>query len=92
VATIDGSDYRIACGHGQWRKGRAAFAEFAAEPVAATGAWTSEDTYVAKLCFYETPYYVLLRLHFEGNKLLLDTEYNVSFEERVKPQLIGQAE
>ena len=46
---------RIRCGRGKWDTGRAAILAFSEQPLAASGAWTGDDTYTAKICFYETP-------------------------------------
>ena len=40
---------------GAWVKGRVAYGSTEMQPVAASGAWVAEDTFVAKLCLYETP-------------------------------------
>ena len=63
VARINGVERRIACGRGEWKKGRAAYATFPEQPAAASGAWTGDDTYTARICFTETPF--ILRVSFE---------------------------
>jgi hypothetical protein len=62
------------------------------QPVAGNGAWTSEDTYTARLCFFEGPTYLTLRLKFSGSDLLFNAEYNVAFGAARQPQLIGHGE
>ncbi|HEX5270989.1 MAG TPA: serine hydrolase [Gemmataceae bacterium] len=74
-----GDEQRIACGSGEWKKGRFAFGRTAAQPAAASGAWTADDTYTVKVCFNETPYVLTARLDFSGGKLRLDPTWNVSF-------------
>jgi CubicO group peptidase (beta-lactamase class C family) len=62
-----------------------------ANPLAATsGAWTSPDTFTVKIILYETPFYSTLNFKFDGNRLLFDSEHNVSFGPTKLPQLIGQ--
>jgi hypothetical protein len=90
VARFDGVDRRIPCGRGAWRKGRLAFATFPEQPAAASGAWTGDDIFTAKICFYETPFTVTLGLKFSGEKLSLDSEANVAFGPTKQPQLEGQ--
>ena len=92
VARVAGVDQRIACGRGEWKKGRLAFARFPEQPAAASGAWTGENTYTAKICFTETPFILKLNLKFDGNEVLLDTESNVGFGSTKQPQLVGKAE
>ena len=91
VARIDGAERRIACGHGAWRKGRMAWGRLAEQPVASSGAWTEADTFTAKLCFYETPYIVTIRLKFSGQDVQYDAEANVAFGPTKEPQLTGRA-
>jgi CubicO group peptidase (beta-lactamase class C family) len=91
VARFKGTDQRIVCGHGAWRKGRAAWGTLAAQPVAASGAWTADDTFVAKLCFYETPFIFTVRLKFAAEEVRCDVESNVGFGPLKQAQLVGKA-
>jgi hypothetical protein len=59
--------------------------------IAASGAWTADDVFTLKLALYETPYAATLTFQFDGDRLLLDTEYNVSFGPTKQSQLIGRA-
>jgi hypothetical protein len=63
------------------------------QPVAATGAWSDEDTFRVKACLYETPYCTTLDLHFAGDALVLDQEVNVAFAGTPtrRPRLVGLA-
>lgn len=92
VVRTGGADQRIACGRGAWRKGRLAWNSFPEQPAAASGAWTADDTYTAKLCFYETPYVVTLRLKFSGDDLQCQSESNVGFGPNKAVELTGKAE
>jgi CubicO group peptidase (beta-lactamase class C family) len=105
IARFDGVDRRIACGHGVWQKGRIGFPDAAKrglgpltwgrlpeQPVAASGAWTADDTFTAKLCLYETPFIITIRLNFSGRELQCDSEANVGFGPTKEPQLAGRAE
>ena len=82
-----------------WARGRGLFSNgldrllnVPGNPLAATsGAWTSSDTFTVKIVLYETPYYSTLNFKFDGDRLLLDSEHNVSFGPTKQPQLIGQA-
>ena len=58
--------------------------------VATMGAWTSDSVYTVKLIAPETPFYSTLDFLFTGDRLLLDTEYNVSFGVRKPPRLEGK--
>jgi CubicO group peptidase (beta-lactamase class C family) len=58
--------------------------------VATSGAWTSDSVYSVKLVAPETPFYSTMDFLFTGDRLLLDTEYNVSFGARKLPRLEGK--
>ena len=81
-----------------WSKGRGLFTNgldrilaVPANPLAATsGAWTAPDTFTVKIVLYETPFYSILNFKFDGDRLLIDAEHNVSFGPTRLPQLIGQ--
>ena len=48
------------------------------QATAGSGAWTSDDTYVARVYLNETPFRVDMTLRFADGSLVLDREYNVS--------------
>ncbi|HEX5221289.1 MAG TPA: serine hydrolase [Verrucomicrobiae bacterium] len=90
VTRCNGVEQRTACGNGTWIKSRMTYADLAEQPVAASGAWTANDTYTAQLSFYETPFCLTVSLKFADNQLLYDCEYNVSFGPTKQPQLAGK--
>ena len=59
--------------------------------MAASGAWSANDVFNVKLVLYQTPFYSALTFKFDGDQLLFDAEYNVSFGPRNLPQLVGQS-
>jgi CubicO group peptidase (beta-lactamase class C family) len=92
VARFDGVERRIACGRGEWKRGRTAYAAFPEQPVAASGAWTADDTFTARVCFTETPFILRLRLKFSGDELAYDSEANVGFGPTRQSRLVGKAD
>ena len=60
--------------------------------MAASGAWTAEDTFSAKACLYKTPFCATWRLEFAGDIVLFDQEMNVGFGPTKQPQLVGRLE
>ena len=86
------SEQRIECGRGAWKKGQATWNAFPRQPVAASGAWTTDDTFVAKLCFFETPSTLTLGLKFSGNEMQCNAEWNVGFGATKEAPLAGKAE
>lgn len=89
---VDGIEQRIACGRGTWEKGRTAWGQRPEQPVAACGAWTAEDTFTAKLCFFETPFVTTLRLKFADGEVRYTTQTNVGFGPTRERELVGKAE
>lgn len=59
--------------------------------VAASGAWTADDTFTVKLALSQTPFYSTLTLRFDGQRLVLNAQHNVAFGPTALPELIGQA-
>jgi CubicO group peptidase (beta-lactamase class C family) len=92
VTRIGGVEQRIVCGRGVWQKGRAKWGALPEQPVAASGAWTGDNTFTAKLCFYETPLMVTLKLKFSEAELRLNSESNVGFGSTKHSPLVGKAE
>lgn len=92
VARIDGTDCRIACGKDGWQRGRAAWGRLPDQPAAASGAWTADDTFTAKVCFVETPFVRTIRLKFDGGEVRFTSELNVGFGATKDTPLVGKAE
>ena len=92
VARIKGAEERIECGRGIWKRGQAEWGAMKSQPAAASGAWTADDTFVAKICFYETQSTLTLNLKFSGNEVQCNGEWNVGFGPTKEPQLTGKAE
>jgi CubicO group peptidase (beta-lactamase class C family) len=88
---IGGAEHVIVAAAGSWRKGTVTTGP-AAGPYAASGAWTSEDTYTLKYCRYRTPFITTYQLKFADGDLLLDAEDNVGFANPRAPQLVGKPE
>jgi hypothetical protein len=91
IARIDGKDQAIVCGRGEWKKQRAAWGRLANQPMAASGAWTDDTTFVSKLCFYESPFIVTITAKFAGDEVRLASESNVGFGATRETPLIGKA-
>ncbi|MGH7193801.1 MAG: serine hydrolase domain-containing protein, partial [Candidatus Saccharimonadales bacterium] len=88
-ARVDGREQRIECGS-EWRKARLAWGRAPEQPAAASGAWTSDDTFTAKLCFYETPFTATVRLKFTGDEVRCASESNVGFGSPRETELVGK--
>ncbi|MBN1874945.1 MAG: serine hydrolase [Anaerolineae bacterium] len=57
--------------------------------VAASGAWTAEDTYTMRTCYYETPFCDLMTFQFGDDQLTFTFKTNVSFGPTEFPPLVG---
>ncbi|HET6862520.1 MAG TPA: serine hydrolase [Pyrinomonadaceae bacterium] len=88
---------RTPLGFNTWIKSRGSFTNgldrFLSVPdnplIAASGAWTSEDTYTLRIVLYETPFYSTTTFKFDGDRVLIDSEHNVAFGPTKLPQLTG---
>jgi CubicO group peptidase (beta-lactamase class C family) len=93
--TVDGREYRTPLGLGTWRRGgqlpmgRARAMADRPYAVAASGAWTDDDTFTVRACFHETPFCATVGLRFAGDALVLDRESNVGFGPTKRPTLVG---
>jgi CubicO group peptidase (beta-lactamase class C family) len=76
---------------GSWLQGTTTLIDGRAFAVAASSAWTSDDTYVIRLCFNETPFCPTLTYRFSGDQLTAEWRDNVSFGPLEHPPLIGRA-
>jgi CubicO group peptidase (beta-lactamase class C family) len=90
VARFNGVEQPLVCGLGTWHKGRASWGRLPTQPVAASGGWTAEDTFTARLCFYETPFIFTIRLKYGGDEVRCDVESNVGFGMLKQAALVGK--
>jgi len=89
--------HAIPCGLGHWIRSRTGFQkrisnvfDNESQGIAASCGWADDHTFLAKLCFHETPYTISARFTFERDKLLLDLEHNLRWGETKRPQLVGK--
>jgi CubicO group peptidase (beta-lactamase class C family) len=66
-------------GYGTWLKGATGVRGRGDELVAACGAWTAEDAYEVRICYYEGELCSVLRFCYTSAELHLDVEPNVSW-------------
>lgn len=88
---VDGVERKLACGSGAWVRGRAAWGRLAEQPVAASGAWTADDVYTARVCFTETPFVLTLTVTVRGAEVLVEPAMNVRFGAAKDARLIGKS-
>ncbi len=90
VLRSGGRETRLPCGRGEWRREGKRLVGGVEQPVAATGAWTADDTYTVKACLYDTPFCATIGLRFAGDELYFGQELNVAFGPTKRPQLVGR--
>lgn len=98
ISLRDGSgEQRIECGSDEWLRGKAPMPNslgggpVTLSPFAARGAWESNDTYTARLCFYETPFVQTVTCKFAGDQVTITRKMNVGFGPTDRPALVGKA-
>jgi CubicO group peptidase (beta-lactamase class C family) len=89
--TAGGRQQPIECGGNAWFASKLAWGLLPQQPAAAAGGWEG-DTFTAKLCFYETPFIVTVRLKFSAGQVAVSSESNVGFGRAKQTELIGKAE
>lgn len=72
-------EHQIEAGYGTWNQGITGARGFGDEPVAASGAWTAEDTYEVRICYTRGEFCPVLRFHYTNGELQLEVEPNVSW-------------
>ena len=92
VVQTGGVESQFDCGFDEWKNGRGVFGRYPNEPVAVSAAWITDDTLEAKLCAYETPFYVTMTLRFADDQLFYEQKLNVGFGGTKPVQMVGQAE
>jgi CubicO group peptidase (beta-lactamase class C family) len=91
VSRAGGKETRVPVAHGRW--GKSVTLPYAGrdERVSASGAWTADDTFTARLCLHETPFVLTATLRFAGDEVTFDREANVGFGPTKRPTLVGKA-
>jgi CubicO group peptidase (beta-lactamase class C family) len=83
-------EHTIVCGAGRWIEGVTSLDRGIPRAVAASGAWSDDNTYVAQLLAYETPFRLTLTLRFAEDLLRFDNQINVELFPTERPQLVGR--
>lgn len=94
VLTLETAQGRfpVIVGSGEWIRGEAPAQPGMVVPVAAAGTWSADDTYVAQLRFYGSPFTRTMTFRFADGTVTVDARLNVSFGPLEQPQMVGNAE
>jgi len=72
-------------------KGRTAYGgRQESNKVAASGAWTDDETFTVKLCYYETPFIQTMTWKFAGDQVTVSRKVNVGFGPTERATLTGR--
>ena len=81
----------IRCGYDEWLPGWLTVDQRGPIPVAVSGAWVAEETFLLRYYFYQTPFCNTTTLQFAGDQVTYQARLNVSFGPTEFPQLVGRA-
>jgi hypothetical protein len=85
-------DHKIRVGYDAWLNGTTSFRGYANEPISAAGAWTSENSFEARLCYPHSFFCPVLRLRYGSADLEIEVEPNVSWDISPATLITGTAE
>jgi CubicO group peptidase (beta-lactamase class C family) len=83
-------EHSMQVGRGMWLKGTTDARGYGDEPVATGGAWTAEDTYEVRACYYEAVFCPVFRFHYGSGALRLEVEPNVSWGSTMPTTIRGR--
>lgn len=89
--TNDRGEHTLVCGMADWVRGTTALEGEPPAKIATRGAWTSDDTLMMKVCFYETPFERTITVKFSGEDVTITWKDNVGFGPTEGPTLKGKA-
>ena len=83
-------EHPLQVGYASWLGGTTDLRGHGDEPVAACGAWTAEDTYEVRVCYYEVVFCPIFRFHYTSGELQLEVDPNVSRGPRTVTTITGR--
>jgi len=78
-------------GYGTMEMGSMINPRLVSREIAVSGAWETQDKYHVKIIYYEIPHEIEYTFQFNEDRLLWDTDLNVSFDPTSFEQLKGKA-
>jgi CubicO group peptidase (beta-lactamase class C family) len=91
ILRVGGVDSEVGCGYGTWVKGSSTDISGKSVPTAASGAWSSDDTYSAAVVRYQMPYSTQYDLRFAGDEVILEALDNVGDVPPARIRVVGKA-
>ena len=88
----NGVEHKIPCG-AEWKRlpGKHTLGFQTEKGMASCGAWAAPDLFHARLCFYETPFYLDIKLQFDEDGVKMAAKQNVGFGKTDFSELQGSA-
>ncbi len=83
----------IQIGHSAWTEGTSNIRGRGDEPIAASGAWTADDTYEVRVCYTGDAYCPIFRFRYQSSELQFEIEPNATWDWEPKgiTKIIGHA-
>lgn len=91
ITGVQGEE-EVTCGYGEWREGQTSLLTRGRglQPMAASGAWEGDNTFVITMRMFETPFYFTFKNVYEGDRVTIQVAQNVAFEGEGTPLLTGK--
>ena len=87
----DEGEQSIAVGFNSMPKGEMIMSGVGKVLTASSGAWINSNTYKLTMYNYETPHAVIYEIRFDGDKIIIDSEFNVALGNNNKQtQMVGR--
>lgn len=83
-------EHPVQVGNATWLKGNTDVRGHGDEPVAACGAWTTEDTFEVRICYYESEFCPVFRFRYTSGELHLEVEPNVAWQPPTVTTITGR--
>jgi hypothetical protein len=81
---------KIGIGSDSWVKDVITIGTDSPDKIAARGAWSADDTYVVKICFYETPFVQTFICKFTDDRINMARKTNVGFGPTERSPMVGK--
>jgi CubicO group peptidase (beta-lactamase class C family) len=90
IVRDEGGEHLMEVGYAKWLKGTTHIRGHGNEPAAACGAWTAEDTYEVRVCYYEAEFCPVFCFRYTSGELQLEVEPNVSWDQTTVTTITGR--
>jgi hypothetical protein len=83
-------EHLMQVGYTKWLKGTTNMRGHGNEPIAACGAWTAENTYEVRVCYYEAVFCPVFCFRYTSGELQPEAEPNVSWDQTTVTTITGR--